>query len=729
MKGLSQSWKIVAAAGACGVLAATVFYQRIPVKTTQAAVQAAPGISDITLTPSYDGSNDDINGMSIGINSSGPFTQDFQVEVCLHPTYGNSDHQIWHPDVCVTTPWASEAGTSGQWTDWVWPGATNYMQGGAASNAYFYVGAVNTRALPSNEQLDNVQMGIDLADDDHATPVGEVNGSGCTPQYSPIGGGNSPMQYTYRFGNCGNRSNEPDWYRVFISSQIKSVSLTSNLPSQMTTGETITTSTITVNNIGTEALTFKGWTNEKDLGQGTGDCTQDTNGDGILDAAPAPSPFSKPGTSSSSPDDVPPVLQCTIPVSISLSDLAVTHTPSSFTTPAVDEYTLSNVTKETDSQDGYIVTVQPTDNCPGGNLDSYLNSAAPSKLLSFLIPEVDAASLCTPGVPRTQKVPASYNTSYNNQSVITLNPGASVTISIPTFTAPNATGTYTEEWKLLETSGNVIPGGVLEKTIVVGRGGGEGTVNISSRNSATNQSVISSWYFFDQTMSCTPSDPMCTGSSQTYHVPFLGGTDVATVSPEAGSAGPQYALQDVEHSSPSAQPSALEMVMAFTKGMVESVADAETTCGYVGASGQQCTSSSTLAVNGPGVLTLTSALDAANFVILWDPIPDIYVHPQNVHLDDGSSPTQSVTVENSGASGSSLNWSADIIYATNTPSGVDWLSLSLASGVITNGTSTNSQNITFAGSNSGLATGTYNATVTFTGTSPQCTQGLCGTAP
>jgi len=216
---------VSAAAGLLAII--VVVYTHVPAKKTDAAVQNIP---TVTLQQTRNGSGD-ILGESIGIDSPGPFDEDFQIVVCLHPTEYNGDHEVHHDDVCATTAWASEAGVAGKYTAWTNPGGPNYFQ---APGANLYVQKIITRPLPSNEQLDNVVLGIQLTDSDSATPPADLDiNQSCGPQFTPYNGGYSPEASAYRYGNCSEFSGEADWYRTFISAQIRSVSGSGTIPSQM----------------------------------------------------------------------------------------------------------------------------------------------------------------------------------------------------------------------------------------------------------------------------------------------------------------------------------------------------------------------------------------------------------------------------------------------------------------------------------------------------------------
>ncbi|TAL07718.1 MAG: hypothetical protein EPO02_14085, partial [Nitrospirae bacterium] len=94
------------------------------------------------------------------------------------------------------------------------------------------------------------------------------------------------------------------------------------------------------------------------------------------------------------------------------------------------------------------------------------------------------------------------------------------------------------------------------------------------------------------------------------------------------------------------------------------------------------------------------------FNIIWDPLATINVSPANISISD-TSPSAAVSVRNNGAAGSVLNWSAS--------SNVGWLSVTPASGTVTQG-GVSAATVTYTGGLAQSAT-PYPATVAFTGTS------------
>ena len=248
--------------------------------------------------------------------------------------------------------------------------------------------------------------------------------------------------------------------------------------------------------------------------------------------------------------------------------------------------------------------------------------------------------------------------------------------------------------------------------ITVGGASAAGTINVVSKNATTSAPVNSSWRVtagmlpnmdacaFDSTSA------LCSGTSAAYKNIPVGGDPVG-VSPNATSAGPLYALRGVEEQSNIALKKNNGLVgdlFALSRNLLAGVADAATVCSYVGTPGQPCPSAD---LNVPAQ-TLVNSGDIANFTILWDPIAAMTVTPPTLALDSSNAPIGNVTITNSGAPGSVLNWMAN---TTST-----WLSLSSGSGSITNSASGNAtQSLKLTASPSGLSDGTYSATVNFSG--------------
>lgn len=236
-----------------------------------------------------------------------------------------------------------------------------------------------------------------------------------------------------------------------------------------------------------------------------------------------------------------------------------------------------------------------------------------------------------------------------------------------------------------------------------------GTVTVTSENSVlTSDLVPSSWYFPVYPSADPCSVAACQGTSSTYPNMPLG---PYTLQPSStiGSAAGMYVLHSVE-----LQPIAERQGNLFLSLFEDlpgflSRARAEVVCGFVDSGASSCP-------NPAPSLDLANSGDTANFIILWDPMASIGVNPTAVSstVTASAAATMNATIQNSGAPGSTLDWSA------STSSLPSWLTVSPTSGcldaggVAANGCSdtSGSQTLTLTANSSGLATGTYTGTVT-----------------
>jgi hypothetical protein len=210
---------------------------------------------------------------------------------------------------------------------------------------------------------------------------------------------------------------------------------------------------------------------------------------------------------------------------------------------------------------------------------------------------------------------------------------------------------------------------------------------------------------------------LCSGTTRTYtNVPT--NNDIVGVS--AIGAGSLYTLRGVKESSNIAakkNSNPLAELFAFSKDLLIGVANAEDTCSYVGTPGQQCAPLGNLATStylDVGAQTLMNSGDTANFILLWNPVAVMTVAPTAVSLDTVNNTLATTTVSSTGAPGSTLVWQAATTYDANS-NGISWLSINggsdQASGSLSAG---DSSTVNFTANTTGLAAGTYQATVTFT---------------
>ncbi len=238
-----------------------------------------------------------------------------------------------------------------------------------------------------------------------------------------------------------------------------------------------------------------------------------------------------------------------------------------------------------------------------------------------------------------------------------------------------------------------------------------GTIQVNSKNAITGAPVDSSW-----TITGPATLTGSNVSAQTYTNQPAGST--YTAAPAAGSAGPLYAFKRLETPAV-ARSEKSSIYSSFFKSAADILVKAAKAF-VVG--GSICQTP-----NPPGPCNSVPSQNlAANgnitFNILWDPVATLGVAPSGaIPLNftataGGANPTGTVAVENAGAEGSTLQWSAVRGGANATR-----LILQAASGSVNipAASPSASQNVDVTADITGLAPGVYNnfATVTFSGVS------------
>ena len=466
--------------------------------------QSAPGVS-----LSFDGVGAQLY---LSPSGAGPTNEDFQVKVCFYDTL---DSNGWGP-ACVTSPWASEAGTSsGVWTDesgtnvngapgplvattntgnwsyWVWPGHSDEM--GSAT-----ISVVNTRPLPAGKVLSNVQLGIELAEDNGGELVGtntNLQADSCIQQFTPIGGGTSPTAYSYTYGdNCSKSpSGSPDAFRFYLGSTIgtRSVAMSSNIPAQMNPGATGSYA-ITVKNTGNVPFVPTKWTFVAS-GPGTGNCDIDTDGDGVKDA---PNPSSAAYRWTPGSPIPPPTYTCTVTGTATASDLLLTHA-GSLITPTTTQYAITNVTKTTSFTPGYTIQLDNSNPTTPVALSTTQNPLASLIPVAHAIPLTKTGS----GFPATLFVKPQTVVSYSQPLEIPI--GGTGTFTVP-LTAPQASGQYSETWTFsdpLTATVGPVAGGTYTIPITVGTPTPTLPIYVTSHLASSTKPVPASFVLFGQGLS------------------------------------------------------------------------------------------------------------------------------------------------------------------------------------------------------------------------------------
>jgi hypothetical protein len=654
------------------------------------------------------------NGGHITLSSGGPFTEDIQATICV--TSSNSPSKV-----CATTPWASASQAVGgwEWSSWVWPGYNNGIYPGPNSTGFVPehvnlaagIGVVsvslNTKPLPAGDSLNNVRLGFGIAEDNagpldlqgmYGNPVATPATVPCDYGYTPVGGGiSTPAAYGHPYTDCSNSvyysGYDPDDVQVGISATVQqgydAIEAATTIPNTFNPSETKTmgiggaTLSITMKNTGFQ------WTptfTAKDVnGTQSGTCNYDYNKDGVNDA-----PMS--------------AGKCSVTTVLTSSNYFFVHQSSQFSVnPERIPITYSGVTKTT--------VYNPAETLPPPGSASFCAAYGSNPKYHVLC--------------QSTVIPASWSISYSGGGYsASIANGQSFVFPINSLTAPAAPGTYNETWQM--ASGTTLFGTPFVLPITVG---GAGTINVISANSAfsaqTSGSVPASWSLFGPGNPCGANQcPTSTGSQ--YHKQAFGLYTIANIE----AADPTlYSLRGVEQTPSVAKVDSgpLDHLFALSKGMLFGVAKAYYPYGCFGSNPSACTSSSSF-MNVQSLLLSNdpnNILNQANFVVLWDPIPAMGVaaSPSPLAFDPSGTTSGIITVQNTGAPGSTLTWTASTTYTGGGATG--WLTPETTGGTLTNdggqtGSSGNTSAVTFAlsPSASGMATGTYTADISFVGTSP-----------
>lgn len=727
-------------AGVVAIIIVGVF-TGVYLSATPSPARAQATLPTITFNPGY-GNNGSVIGGSFTISGSGPFTEDFQVAICLQEQGRNGNRTD-----CAVTPWASTLSSAGNsqasygttdanytkwWSTWsaaaentidanwaltntapatTWDGTS--LSGFSNESPSVFIA---TRPLPAGESINSVQLGFEVLDDNNQGQMqnaatdglnGDYCNSGGSPYtFTPLGGGTSGNTYGYTYGDCDSghisgltAAGLPDYFRVYMSGGVfNAIGAGNNIPASFNVSQTIATGTdsnplaIVVENTGGGAWA----SNQTTLvaGSAHGTCTDGTQ----------PDPSDPQGSS------------CTASYNNYSNVLELKHVSGSFST-GNDPAQFDQVTQQTCTVGGPDCDNQ---SCSGDQ--NACTSSGYCSLGSFYQNQgdcTDGGGTWTQGCNSTwEKQISCTNTGDPN-----VEPGATTTFLLGSLTAPATAGNYTEDWQMMNNGSSF--GSVIPVNIRVGASvptsTPTGIVNVASEDSQTGSAVTSSFDVVDgATDLCDPAggtEP-CKAQNQTFNNSIPLGIPVF-VSAVSNSAGSLYAFGGVKEELPIAQKKTniLSNLFALSKNFLIGEADAYTNCAYIGTSGG-CAPPITTATPGYGAVSLTpdDSIPADltdNFVILWDPQASMSVTPSSVSNSLSSAGTVgTVTVSNtSAAPGAELGWSSSVSY-TN---GNNWLSVTPstdASGLADG--SSDTVTIAYTG---GLAPGTYEANVTFNGDS------------
>lgn len=455
----------------------------------------AAGGPTVTFTPSYS-LYYGINGGSLTM-SSGPYTQDFRVTMCLIPTLPGGQNGTPAPTSdpiplgepsnaqCATTPWASTLGTSEQYT-----GVGTQWVGQAQDDPYWcnninctpYI-TVETRPLPTGMALEDMQLGIEFADDNKQPPATSYY---CNA-WTPIFGGTSPIMYGYSFGDCGDGgelSQKPNYFRLFMKGYDLTFSATAasnNIPTTFNTLEKKTLGTdnnplqISVTNTGSIAW---GEDNHTTIaGSEVGTC------DDVYPWYACPD-ISRPTGSS-----------CTVGINNWSSDFDLKHVSGSFgvgtdpvqlsTPSSTATCTIGPIGCDNHGDDTYTGVSCNNDEATCENTNTYClvyDQDDPNQCDQM---SVACASVWEPQV----------NVTYGGAPVFNyIAPGQTATFPLGSLTAPSTPGTYTETWQMNSEGTSYLSG---DDYPYKGTFGDLIPITITVGTSASTVSSVS--------VSCTPS--------------------------------------------------------------------------------------------------------------------------------------------------------------------------------------------------------------------------------
>jgi hypothetical protein len=469
-------------------------------------------------------------------------------------------------------------------------------------------------------------------------------------------------------------------FTVYYTTSLDAQETAMNIPQSFNGGEKKTTGTdgnslaIIMQNTG--SIPWQSQFTNTDTGTPQGTCGYDYGRIGVGDAPPS---------GSVSGD------QCSVQTTLTSSNYFLAHTPSSFSiSPEKIPITYSGVTKTTTYTAASEVTIE--------------------------VPCDSEDTTC----PETYSIPDSWSVSYSGGGYApSIASGQSVTFPITSITAPSTEGVFNETWQMegdTGSFGNVVTLPITVQGVTPPPVTPTGTVNVISEDSLTGSAVTSSWDVLSGAVDLCGSSS-CAAASESFDDAPL---DVpVTIVAVPGSAG-AFAFGGIKEHLPIAtnERKDFSTLFALSKDLVIGVAHAQQYCGDENST-SQCSlpNPSNLGVN---TLTPTASLPVDNFDILWNPEASMSVTPVSISLSS-SSPSQQVTIANtSTAPGSELGWSATatcVHVAGNCPNGGNWLTITPSANADPSGITSNSPETATIAYTGGLAPGTYQANVEFSGSS------------
>jgi len=364
-------------------------------------------------------------------SSGGSFDEDFRFAIRMGDTCGGP-WGSWQ-----YTPWAS-VGTG--WSPWV---------AAPSKDPSCYQIRVEKRPLSTGGTLQDVQVGMQLGEYNPLLSP-PPSSTGCTQHQMFSSGAWSGWGWAETHCRDGNISDTPDVARIYLKATViaplDAIPFSDNIPSSFTQKEEKTIGSdrnalsIVMKNTG------RRWDSDQSAaqaGSAVGTCEVDTDGDGIFDA---------PNLLNSNVDK-----SCTLTYNFSSSKIRLKHITTSFNgVPQVVPY--SKPVQITRFVRQYQYCPEPLD--PNSDTNCTVGICPLQSRLIPFIKEAHAQLGCDSYLQYDQTQSGSGNVAQNE------------TVSFPmdSLTAPENAGTYTESWKMIDTSNSTFFGTQFDKVISVASG-------------------------------------------------------------------------------------------------------------------------------------------------------------------------------------------------------------------------------------------------------------------
>jgi len=697
----------------------------MPHHSAQAQAQTYPNPS-IIVRPTVPGMDE---YYAITLPSSGPYTNDFKIELCLT----NLDASA---NVCFTSPWASQsasgttqgtwtsAGTgpgttfnnTGNWSVWDWPqGGGNQLAVWQGGNAWFTV--IQGSPLPVGEVINNLVLGLQLDEENNGQDVGTTHyddqgwgclGSGLQPdpnavpqstgaEYTPYANGTNSLST-----DCNLLDTEtPDTARMYMSDNVFNAMGVSN---NIATTPFIVSSTLANGSDG----------NPLEI------TVQNTGGSPwVSDQSTVITGSQQPGSTCDGPGGGTPLTtdpvgtSCTVSMNNSSYAIRLQHISGSFGVGA-NPAPYSQVSQRT-------CTVTATQSCSNSGCTDQESCETPVTGGYCSTGSCDASNCAVPsefGGCGGTWVNGCGGTWGNTVSCAAtggnVDPGQSVQFKVNSLTSPATAGTYTDTWQMTDGAGNPF-GSQIKIPINVGgvattTPGSDVTVTVSSTNSVTGDPVYGGWHYAAYPSStidpsydpCGDTNAICDDNLYETSSTSLGnpmGTftlNTPTSAPSSYNNGYHFTLrsvQDVPSIALHSSKTSVNPLFALAQEFLAPIANAQHADSVYQWS-----------------QTATYATSSLHMIVLWDPAAALSVSSTAVSVTD-SNPTGSFTISNTGTPGSTITWNATATNYSANSNGSNWLTVTPSGSSLAVGGP--SATVAITATPGSLPTGTYTAKVTF----------------